>query len=121
MRIAAVTLCLFVSSSLAYVAIGSKKGDWRASQNPLFTDVLETRDSSLFDQFISTLDPVVIKACVAEHETSGKTDLDQLAKCGDFDLYARYMRISKFDAVKKFNYVLLNSSSKLEFEDRLAR
>ena len=41
--------------------------------------------------------------------------------CGDFDAYAAYLRVSKFEAVKKFEYVLLHSSSKLEFDDRLAR
>ena len=92
----------------------------RSKQNPLFSDGVSMRDKSLLNEFIATLDPDVIKECVAKYESSHDVDLDYLATCGDFDLYARYMRISKFEAVKKFEYVLLHSSSKLEFDDRLA-
>ena len=95
--------------------------NWRPRPNTLYTDVLSTRDRSLLNQFTATLDPVVLKECVAQHDSGGEIDMDYLATSGDFDLYARYMRISKFEAVKKFKYVLLHSSSKLEFEDRLAR
>jgi hypothetical protein len=123
MRIVAVIACLLVTSSLAFVAFASRSTDtdWHAKQNPLFSDILETRDSSLLDDFMATLDRAIIKECVAQHDADGEIDLDRLATCGDFDIYARYMRISKFDAVKKFRYVLLHSSSKLEFDDRLAR
>lgn len=48
-------------------------------------------------------------------------DLDSLSKCADFDAYAEYLRISKLEAVKKFEYVLLFTDSELEFKDRLLR
>jgi len=123
MRITAVIACLIVTSSLALVTVASRSSDtdWHEEPNPLFTDVVSTRDKSLLDEFTATLDPVIIKECVAQHDAGDDIDLDYLATCGDFGIYARYMRISKFEAVKKFKYVLLHSSSKLEFDDRLAR
>ncbi len=121
MRIVAFLTCLIMTSSLAFYASWSTDTDWHAKQNPHFNDILSTRDKSLLDQFMATLDPAIIKECVAQHDSGREVDLDLLSTAGDFDIYARYMRITKFEAVKKFNYVLLHSSSKLEFEDRLAR
>ncbi|MDG2223743.1 MAG: hypothetical protein P8L85_20360 [Rubripirellula sp.] len=123
MRITANLICLLVTCSVALVAVApwSTDSEHRAKQNPLFSDAASTRDKSLLDEFIATLDPDIIKECVAKHETSHDVDLDYLSTCGDFDIYARYMRISKFEAVKKFKYVVLHSSSKLEFDDWLAR
>ncbi|MEM1069827.1 MAG: hypothetical protein AAGI63_13080, partial [Planctomycetota bacterium] len=89
--------------------------------NTYFTNIVEARDQSLLDQFMRSLDPTIMNECVTRHDEGQQIDLDYLAKCGDFEIYARYTRLSKFDAVKKFEYVLLHSSSKLEFEDRLAR
>ncbi len=123
MRAVAVFACLLITSSLAFVTFASRSNspELTTVQNPLYTDVLETRDHGLLDAFTATLDPSIVKACVAQYDESGDIDLDYLATCGDFDLYAQYMRVSKFEAVKKFKYVLLHSSSKLEFDERLAR
>ena len=123
MRITAILACLIVTSSLAFVAVGPWSIDLedRAKQNPLFSDSVSVRDKVLLDKFIATLDPDIMKECITQQETSHDVDLDYLSTCGDFDIYARYMRISKFEAVKKFKYVLLHSSSKLEFDDRLAK
>jgi hypothetical protein len=116
MRITALLICLTVTSSVALVAVAPwlTDAEYRSKQNPLFSDGVLMRDKSLLNEFIATLDPDIIKECVAKYESSHDVDLDYLATCGDFDLYARYMRISKFEAVTKFKYVLLHSSSKLE-------
>ena len=123
MRIVAIIACLLATSALAFVSFVSRSSDndQYVEQNPLFQDVVSTRDRALLDEFIATLQPAIIKDCVAKHDAGGGIDLDYLSTCGNFEIYARYMRISKFEAVKKFKYILLNSSSKLEFDDRLAR
>ncbi|WP_442509517.1 hypothetical protein SH528x_001094 [Novipirellula sp. SH528] len=90
--------------------------------SPLFvTQSSAAADQELLTEFIATLDPEVMKACAARHDSGGEVDLDYLSTCGDFELYARYMDISKYQAVIKFEHVMLHSSSRLEFEERLAR
>ena len=77
-------------------------------------------DRPSLDAFLETLDSEVMQECVARHDAGRSIDLDYLATCGDFEMYAKYMGISKYEAVKKFAYVLSYSSSRLEFEARLA-
>ena len=91
-----------------------------ATREPSQQVLQPVRDPAMLARFMETLDPEVMKECVADHESGRGVDLDYLATCGDFDLYSQYMRISKFEAVKKFEYVLVHSSSLLEFEDRLS-
>jgi hypothetical protein len=71
-------------------------------------------------EFMSTLDPTIMRECIARHDAGGAIDLDYLAECGDFALYARYLRVSKYEAVKKFKHELQYAGSLLEFEDRLS-
>jgi hypothetical protein len=91
-----------------------------STRSPEFELQDQIRDPAILAQFMETLDAEIMKECVADHESGRGVDLDYLATCGDFDLYSQYMRISKFEAVKKFEYVLVHSSSLLEFEDRLS-
>lgn len=123
MRFISILVTLFVASSIAFVVFAMPKAvpDATKDNNTYFTNVVAARDSALLDTFMASLDPTIMKEYVAIHDAGKPSDLDYLATCGDFDSYARYMRVSKFEAVKKFEYVLLHSSSKLEFEDRLAR
>ncbi len=93
----------------------------RPSQVTISSASLYDEDRVLLDEFIATLNPEIMKTCTDRHDAGGAIDLVYLANCGDFDLDARYMRIPKFQAVKKFEYVMLYSSSRLEFEERLAR
>ncbi len=111
----------FVMSAITVVFFVTRQPDASKEGNTYFTDVMATRDRALLDEFMSSLDPTIMKEYAAQHDAGRPVDLDHLSTCGDFDSYARYMRLSKFEAVKKFEYVLLHSSSKLEFEDRLAR
>ena len=120
MRAVTSIVTLLVTSSVAFVMFVSGKPD-ESEKNTFFTNVVETRDRSLFDDFMGSLDPKILIECTDKHDAGKPIDLDYLAKGGNFDAYARYMRVSKFEAVKKFEYVLTHSSSKLEFEDRLAR
>jgi hypothetical protein len=123
MRIIAIITSLAATTLVAMVVFMSQPASTRSETkgNTYFTDIVATRDRSLLDHFTYSLDPTIIKECVAQHNAGKSIDLDYLATCGDFDAYARYLRISKFEAVKKFEYVVLHSSSKLEFEDRLAQ
>ncbi|QDT11466.1 hypothetical protein [Planctomycetes bacterium K23_9] len=127
MRPLIIVVCVLTTSSLAYYTTAYRSNSnagFGASQNPMFstnTDVVATRDPSLLAEFKATLNRDIILKCVAQHEAGREMDLDYLATCGDFDVYARYLRISKFEAVKKFQHVIIYSSSMLEFEERLAR
>ena len=123
MRAVTSIVTLLVTSSAAVVMFVSSSlyPDESEKNNTYFTDIVETRDRALFDEFMGSLDPAILIECTSKHDAGTPIDLDHLAKAGDFDAYANYMRVSKFEAVKKFQYVLLHSSSKLEFEDRLAR
>ncbi len=123
MRTAALVTSLLVATSLAMVSIAARSHKPEASTegNTYFTDIVASRDKTLLDKFQASLDPTIMRACVDHYDRGGQMDLDRLATCGDFDAYAAYLRVSKFEAVKKFEYVLLHSSSKLEFDDRLAR
>ncbi|MEP2309339.1 hypothetical protein [Rhodopirellula bahusiensis] len=58
---------------------------------------------------------------VDRYNETGQVDLDSLSKCADFDAYSAYLRISKLESVKKFEYALRFTDSLLEFQDRLAR
>lgn len=119
MRVIAFVGSLVVTSLIAIVAIGLRSiGPQSQSQsNAYFTVAKSTRDEQLLDEFIASLDKDKMAEIIDQR---GDLDLDDLATCGDFDLYARYMRISKFEAVKKFRHLLLYSDSKLEFRHRLA-
>lgn len=111
--------CLLVSAAVFYA--GVQQG-WVSEKDPLGTvPIAPLEGRPPLDAFLATLDPEVMKECVRQHERGREIDLDFLATCGDFDLYADYMGLSKYEAVKKFEYVMLYSSSQLEFEDRLAR
>ncbi|OYP34212.1 hypothetical protein CGZ80_15605 [Rhodopirellula sp. MGV] len=121
---------MIVTSSAAIVVVATQEFQSQKAEtkkpspkqgNTYFSDIVATRDRELLDQFMATLNPTIMQECAAEHDLGHTIDLDYLASCGDFDLYAKYLRISKFEAVKKFEYVMLYSSSKLEFEERLAR
>lgn len=120
MRTIAIIVSLLATSSLAIVTVTSRSIDAesRTSDNPYYTDIESTRDESLLEEFVASLDKDKIAEFVDGQDDIG---LDNLAACGDFDVYARYMRISKFEAVRKFRYIMLHSSSKLEFRHRLAR
>ncbi len=92
------------------------------SSNPHMSDSVPwNEDSADLTEFLKTIDRDLLVACVNQYDASGVMDLDKLAESADFDLYARYMRVSKLDAVKKFESAVLRSSSRLEFEDDLAR
>ena len=78
------------------------------------------QNRSRLHEFISTLDPEIMRDCVKQFDEGREMALDHLATCGDFDLYARYLGRSKLESVKKFRNALLQSSSRLEFEDRLS-
>ncbi len=122
MRVAILFAFTFFISALTFFAIASSSEESPATMSPQFvTQSSADGNQKLLTEFIATLDPEVMKACAARHDTGGKIDLDYLSTCGDFELYARYMQISKYQAVKKFEYVMLHSSSRLEFEERLAR
>ncbi|GAB5514835.1 hypothetical protein [Rhodopirellula baltica] len=58
---------------------------------------------------------------VDRYNETGQVDLDSLSKCADFDAYSAYLRISKLESVKKFEYALRFTDSLLEFQDRLTR
>ncbi|WP_253157830.1 hypothetical protein [Stieleria tagensis] len=114
---------MIVTSLLAVAMFVSPptKSDSNNNDKTYFTDVVASRDKTRLDQFVQSLDPAVMKECVDRYDKGKPIDLDYLATCGDFEVYADYLRLSKFEAVKKFEYALLHSSSKLEFEDRLSR
>ena len=120
MRVIAFVASLVATSLIAIVAIGSRSTDTQSQShlNTYFTDVISTRDENLLEEFIASLDKEKMAEIIDQR---GDLDLDDLASCGDFDLYARYMRVSKFEAVKKFRYLLLYTDSRLEFRHRLAR
>ncbi len=123
MRAVAILATLLAATSVALLSITLTQVELNSetNSNTYYSDVVSTRDKSLLKKFLRSLDPAIMKECVAQHDSGRPIDLDYLATCGDFDAYAKYMRLSKFEAVKKFEHVLLHSSSKLEFEDRLAR
>lgn len=89
--------------------------------NTYYQSAASSRDSELLDQFIASLDKSIMRHCVDDYDAGRTIDVDLLSTCGDFDIYASYLRISKFQAVKKFEHALLRASSNLEFEDRLTR
>lgn len=119
MRVIAFVGSLVSTSLIAIVAIGSRSTapQNQPQVNAYLTDTESTRDERLLEEFIASLDKEKMGEII---DQQGDLDLDDLATCGDFDLYARYMRISKFEAVKKFRHLLLYSDSKLEFRHRLA-
>jgi hypothetical protein len=78
------------------------------------------RRRKMLQQFIATLDPEIMKACVKQHDSGKPMNLDTLVTCGDFETYAEYLRATRPDAVRRFKRALLESSSRIEFEDRLA-
>ncbi|MCD0457956.1 hypothetical protein [Roseiconus lacunae] len=121
MRAVTALLTMLATSAFGVVLLVTQSEGDSKSGNTYHMDIVDARDGALLDQFLASLDPEIMKECVDQFDTGRPIDLDHLATCGDFDAYARYMRLSKFEAVKKFEYVLLNSSSKLEFEDKLAR
>jgi len=96
------------------------KTEWfsQSSSNPHYDHV---QDHRLLNEFYKSLDPEVMRECTAVYDLGGQIDIDYLSTCGDFELYASYTRLSKFQAVKKFEAVMLDSSSLLEFRDRLGR
>ena len=112
--------CLTVSLSGVATMSHQLKEQRRPKRQQL--SVFESEESrTLLEEFIATLDPEIMKACAQQHDLGQEVDLDSLATCGDFDLYARYVGISKLEAVKRFRAALLQSSSRIEFEDKLAR
>ncbi|WP_182871179.1 hypothetical protein [Stieleria mannarensis] len=121
MRGITILMTMLVTSAVGAAIYVAKRADDPNSGNTYFTDIASTRDRALLDQFMASLDPTIMKECAARYDSGRPIDLDYLVTCGDFETYARYLRLSKFDAVKKFEHALLYSSSKLEFEDRLAR
>lgn len=119
MRVIAIVVSLVAASSLVIVAVGSRStgAQSQSQSNTYFSDIESARDESLLEEFIASLDKEKMGRIIDQR---GDLDLDDLATCGDFDKYARYMRTSKFEAVKKFRYLLLYSDSRLEFRYRLS-
>ncbi|MEE2937190.1 MAG: hypothetical protein VYA84_14490 [Planctomycetota bacterium] len=68
MRVAAILICLIVTSSVALVAVASWaiNSTHRSKQNPLFSDAASMPNQSLLNKLIATLNPDVIKEYVAK-------------------------------------------------------